>query len=81
MFILQHTHPPCQYADRLYFPVIFGQISPFLGHKKPRRAGCSPGRDVIQLLCIHSKADSNIGLAVDGLCANAQRGKIGFLTS
>ena len=44
MYILQHSPPPRQCTDSLSFPVIFGQISPFLGRRKPRGAGCSSGQ-------------------------------------
>lgn len=58
------------------FAGIFGQSA-----KKPRRAGALRG-GMIQLLCsFNSKADGNIGLVTDGLCADAQRGKLEFITS
>lgn len=77
MFILQHTHTPCQYADRLYFPVIFGQISPFLGHKKPRGAGCSTGQNAsfekVRLFADHEEDQSVFLLLGNG---NAELGRI-----
>lgn len=77
MFILQHTHTPCQYADRLYFPVIFGQISPSPGHKKPRGAGCSTGQNAsfekVRLFADHEENQSVFLLLGNG---NAELGRI-----
>ena len=51
----------------LRYPIFTGGVHA----KKPRRADALRG-GVIQLLCnFHSNADGNIGLAADGLCANA----------
>lgn len=77
MFILQHTHPPCQYADCLSFPIIFEPIRQFVGYKKPRGAGCSTGQNAsfekVRLFADHEEDQSVFLLLGNG---NAELGRI-----